>query len=120
MKHAERLEKLISELFELAKLDAEEAHELLYQATEHMCLAVERNRGTVCRIMGDGMMAMFGAPLASERHALEACTAALEMQAAKVNEALESAEFPEMPYSLSVRLDSLFGELRAGASESDR
>ena len=63
-------------------LDAEEAHELLYQATELMCQAVENNQGTVCRVMGDGVMAMFGAPMASERHALEACKAALEMQAA--------------------------------------
>ena len=63
-------------------LDAEESHELLYRATERMCQAVENNQGTVCRFMGDGVMAMFGAPLASERHALEACTAALEMQAA--------------------------------------
>ena len=64
------------------ELDAEEAHELLYQATARMCNAVEDNQGTVCRIMGDGIMAMFGAPLASERHALEACKSALEMQAA--------------------------------------
>jgi class 3 adenylate cyclase/tetratricopeptide (TPR) repeat protein len=63
-------------------LDAEEAHELLYHATERMCHAIESNQGTVCRIMGDGVMAMFGAPLASERHALEACKAALDMQAA--------------------------------------
>ena len=61
-------------------LDAEEAHELLYRATERMCQSVENNRGTVCRFIGDGLMAMFGAPLASERHALEACRAALEMQ----------------------------------------
>ncbi|MCP4766661.1 MAG: adenylate/guanylate cyclase domain-containing protein [Gammaproteobacteria bacterium] len=63
------------------KLDAEEAHELLYRAAEKMCQAVDNNQGTVCRFMGDGVMAMFGAPLASERHALEACQAALEMQA---------------------------------------
>jgi class 3 adenylate cyclase/tetratricopeptide (TPR) repeat protein len=63
------------------KLDAEEAHELLYRATEKMCQAVDNNRGTVCRFMGDGVMAMFGAPLASERHALDACQAALEMRA---------------------------------------
>jgi class 3 adenylate cyclase/tetratricopeptide (TPR) repeat protein len=64
------------------KLDAEEAHELLYRATQLMCEAVEQNRGTVCRFMGDGIMAMFGAPVASERHALEACRAALDMQVA--------------------------------------
>jgi class 3 adenylate cyclase/tetratricopeptide (TPR) repeat protein len=63
------------------KLDAEEAHDLLYRSTQLMCEAVEHNRGTVCRFMGDGIMAMFGAPIASERHALEACRAALDMQA---------------------------------------
>ncbi len=62
-------------------LDAEEAHDLLYRATQLMCESVERNRGTVCRFMGDGIMAMFGAPVASERHALEACRAAIDMLA---------------------------------------
>ncbi len=61
-------------------LDAEEIHELLYGATRRMGDAVESNQGTVCRFMGDGIMAMFGAPVASERHALEASLAALEMQ----------------------------------------
>jgi class 3 adenylate cyclase/tetratricopeptide (TPR) repeat protein len=63
-------------------LDAEEAHGLLYGATQRMCEAVENNRGTVCRFMGDGVMAMFGAPVASEQHAVDACEAALEMQRA--------------------------------------
>jgi len=64
------------------KLDAEETHDLLYGATQCMCEAVENNRGTVCRFMGDGVMAMFGAPAASERHSVDACEAALEMQQA--------------------------------------
>ena len=64
------------------KLDAEDTHELLYGATQRMCAAVENNRGTVCRFMGDGLMAMFGAPVASEHHAVEACEAAMEMQQA--------------------------------------
>lgn len=63
-------------------LDAEDAHDLLYGATQRMCEAVERHRGTVCRFMGDGVMAMFGAPLASEHHAVDACEAALAMQQA--------------------------------------
>ena len=63
------------------RLDAEETHELLYGATQRMCAAVEAHRGTVCRFMGDGVMAMFGAPIASEHHAVEACEAALAMQA---------------------------------------
>ena len=48
------------------KLDSEETHELVYGATRIMCEAVEDNRGTVCRFMGDGVMAMFGAPLAGQ------------------------------------------------------
>lgn len=67
------------------KLDAEETHTLLYGATQRMCEAVENNRGTVCRFMGDGVMAMFGAPIASEQHAVDACAAALEMQQAVRN-----------------------------------
>ena len=63
-------------------LDAEETHDLLYGATQRMCEAVENNFGTVCRFMGDGIMAMFGAPMAREHHALEACEAALDMQRA--------------------------------------
>ena len=62
------------------KLDAEETHALLYGVIQRMCAAVEANRGTVCRFMGDGVMAMFGAPVASEHHAVEACEAALAMQ----------------------------------------
>ena len=62
------------------ELDAEETHDLLYGATQRMCKAVENNRGTVCRFMGDGVMAMFGAPVASEHHAVDACEGALEMQ----------------------------------------
>ncbi len=61
-------------------LDAEDAHDLLYRATQLMCQSVENHKGTVCRFMGDGIMAMFGAPVASERHALEACHAAMDMQ----------------------------------------
>jgi class 3 adenylate cyclase len=65
-------------------LDAEETHELLYGAIRRLCETVEHSGGTVCRFMGDGLMAMFGAPLADERHALRACQAALAMQSAIV------------------------------------
>lgn len=61
-------------------LDAEDAHERLYNAVQQMCQTVELHRGTVCRFMGDGVMAMFGAPLAYENHAAQACIAALKLQ----------------------------------------
>ncbi len=44
--------------------------------------AVHRCEGTVNQVMGDGIMALFGAPLAHEDHAIRACYAALAMQAA--------------------------------------
>ena len=44
--------------------------------------AVHRYEGTVSRLMGDGLMAMFGAPVAHEDHAVRACYAALAMQQA--------------------------------------
>jgi len=44
--------------------------------------AVHRFEGTVNQVLGDGIMALFGAPLAHEDHALRACYAALAMQAA--------------------------------------
>src|SRR5580704_18837891 len=46
---------------------------------EHMCDAVEQYGGTVSEIMGDGVMGLFGAPIAAEDHAVRACHAALTM-----------------------------------------
>jgi class 3 adenylate cyclase/tetratricopeptide (TPR) repeat protein len=67
-----------TELF--ADRDPEEARLLLDPVLEHMCEAVEQYGGTVSQIMGDGIMAIFGAPLAAEDHAVRACLAALGMQ----------------------------------------
>src|SRR3989442_1762671 len=44
--------------------------------------AVHRYEGTVNQVLGDGIMALFGAPVAHEDHAVRACYAALAMQAA--------------------------------------
>src|SRR5262249_11216061 len=49
---------------------------------ERMLAAVHRYEGTVNQVMGDGIMALFGAPLAHEDHAVRACYAALAMQTA--------------------------------------
>src|SRR4029453_5367203 len=45
-----------------------------------MLEAVHRYEGTVNQVMGDGIMALFGAPLAREDHAVRACYAALRME----------------------------------------
>ena len=63
-------------------LDPEAAQQLLDPALHHMMDAVHRYEGTVNQVLGDGIMALFGAPIAHEDHALRACYAALAMQAA--------------------------------------
>jgi class 3 adenylate cyclase/tetratricopeptide (TPR) repeat protein len=65
----------------LADRDPEEARLLLDPVLDRMIEAVHRYEGTVNQVMGDGVMALFGAPLALEDHALRACYAALAMQA---------------------------------------
>jgi len=64
----------------LADRDPEEARKILDPVLEHMMEAVHRYEGTVNQVMGDGIMALFGAPLAHEDHAVRACYAALRMQ----------------------------------------
>ena len=64
----------------LADRDPEEARGLLDPVLEKMMEAVHRYEGTVNQVMGDGIMALFGAPLALEDHAVRACYAALRMQ----------------------------------------
>ena len=66
----------------LADRDPEEARRLLDPVLERMMDAVHRYEGTVNQVMGDGIMALFGAPLAHEDHAVRACYAALRMQEA--------------------------------------
>src|SRR5262245_42255058 len=64
----------------LADRDPEEARKILDPVLETMMEAVHRYEGTVNQVMGDGIMALFGAPLAHEDHAVRACYAALWMQ----------------------------------------
>src|SRR5262245_10463611 len=66
----------------LADRDPEDARKLLDPVLERMMEAVHRYEGTVNQVMGDGLMALLGAPLAHEDHAIRACYAALRMQEA--------------------------------------
>jgi class 3 adenylate cyclase len=63
-------------------LDPEAAQELLDPALHAMMEAVHCYEGTVNQALGDGIMALFGAPIAHEDHAARACYGALAMQAA--------------------------------------
>jgi class 3 adenylate cyclase/tetratricopeptide (TPR) repeat protein len=65
----------------LVDRDAEAAQRLLFDPVlDRMIEAVHRYEGTVHRVLGDGIMALFGAPLALEDHAVRACYAGLRMQ----------------------------------------
>jgi predicted ATPase/class 3 adenylate cyclase len=64
----------------LADRDPEDARKLLDPVLEKMIDAIHRYEGTVNQVMGDGIMAIFGAPLAHEDHAVRACYAALRMR----------------------------------------
>jgi class 3 adenylate cyclase/tetratricopeptide (TPR) repeat protein len=66
----------------LADRDPEEAREILDPVLQLMMEAVHWYEGTVNQVMGDGIMALFGAPLAQEDHAVRACYAALRMHEA--------------------------------------
>jgi len=73
----------------LADRDPEDARVLLDTVLERMMEAVHRYEGTVNQVMGDGIMALFGAPVAHEDHAVRACYAALRMHRAMARGAEE-------------------------------
>jgi class 3 adenylate cyclase/tetratricopeptide (TPR) repeat protein len=81
-------------------LDPEAAQHLLDPALQRMMDAVHRFEGTVNQVLGDGIMALFGAPIAHEDHALRACYAALAMQA----ELRRYAEAVRRSHGLEVQL----------------
>jgi predicted ATPase len=81
----------------LADRDPEEARQLLDPVLERMMAAVHRYEGAVNQVMGDGVMALFGAPIAHEDHAVRACYAALAMQAAVKQYAIRVAHGKGLP-----------------------
>src|SRR6186713_2093494 len=101
----------------LADRDPEEARKLLDPVLERMMEAVHRYEGTVNQVMGDGIMALFGAPLAHEDHAVRACFAALRMQES-VNRYTDRVRRTEgVPIQIRVGLNS--GEVVVGAIGND-
>lgn len=63
-----------------AAVGAERLREIMADLVNVAAAAVQRFGGTVDKFTGDGVMAVFGAPLALENHAVRACLAALEIQ----------------------------------------
>ena len=101
----------------LADRDPEEARQLLDPVLDHMMTAVHRYEGTVNQVMGDGIMALFGAPLAHEDHAVRACYAALRMQEAVKHYAAEVQRTQGVPIHIRVGLHA--GEVVVRAIGSD-
>jgi class 3 adenylate cyclase len=101
----------------LADRDPEEARRLLDPVLERMMEAVHRYEGMVNQVMGDGIMALFGAPLAHEDHAVRACYAALRMQETVKRYAEEMQRTEGVPIHIRVGLNS--GEVVVGAIGND-
>src|SRR6476469_9799468 len=101
----------------LADRDPEEARHILDPVLERMMEAVHRYEGTVNQVMGDGIMALFGAPLAHEDHAVRACFAALRMQEAVKQYADEVRRDEGLTIAIRVGLNS--GEVVVRSIGSD-
>ena len=117
--------KIISVLFAdikgsmdiLEGLDPEESKNLLDPCLQLMMDAVHRAGGTVSRALGDGIMALFGAPLALEDHPHRALYAALRMQETVRRQA--AALHQQHVIELQIRVGVNTGEVVVGAIGND-
>ena len=64
------------------KLDPEKVHQIMDGCFKILMDEIHKHKGTINQFTGDGVMALFGAPLALEDHAQDACQAALAIQSA--------------------------------------
>jgi class 3 adenylate cyclase/tetratricopeptide (TPR) repeat protein len=101
----------------LADRDPEDARKLLDPVLERMMEGIHRYEGTVNQVMGDGIMALFGAPLAHEDHAVRACYAALRMQESVKRYAEEVHRTAGVPLHIRVGVNS--GEVVVRSIGSD-
>ncbi|HUP37394.1 MAG TPA: adenylate/guanylate cyclase domain-containing protein [Candidatus Limnocylindria bacterium] len=97
--------------------DPEEIGPVIDRVRELMMEAVHRYEGTVNQVVGDGIMALFGAPLANEDHAVRACYAALRMQTQMT--ALGDALQRSLGLPLQIRVGLNSGEVVARSIGSD-
>ena len=101
----------------LADRDPEEARKLLDPVLERMMESVHRYEGTVNQVMGDGIMALFGAPVAHEDHAVRACYAALRMQ--ELVKAYADQAFRTHGITVRIRVGLNSGEVVVRSIRSD-
>ncbi|HET7664546.1 MAG TPA: adenylate/guanylate cyclase domain-containing protein [Mycobacterium sp.] len=100
-----------------AAVGAERLRELMGELFNRCSAIVQRYGGTVDKFTGDGIMAVFGAPIALEDHALRACRAALEIQKDVHGLEVEVEHRDHVALQLRVGLNSggvITGEIGAG------
>ncbi len=95
-----------------AAVGAERLREIMTDLADRCAAVVQRYRGTVDKFTGDGIMAVFGAPVALEDHAIRACLAALGVQEDAQRLAVDVRERDAVELQLRVGLNS--GEVIAG------
>jgi adenylate cyclase len=95
-----------------ATLDGERLQEIMHELFNRAAAVVQCYQGTVDKFTGDGLMALFGAPVALEDHALRACITALEIQSMAQRYAAEVLRRDGVSLQLRVGLNS--GEVIAG------
>src|ERR1700757_3490727 len=95
-----------------AAVGAERLRDIMADLADRCAAVVKRYGGTVDKFTGDGIMAVFGAPVALEDHALRACLAALGIQEETARLAAEVKERDGVDLRLRVGLNS--GEVIAG------
>ena len=95
-----------------AALGAERLREIMAELADRCAAVVQRYGGTVDKFTGDGVMAVFGAPVALEDHAVRACLAALGVQEEAKRLAVDVRERDGAELQLRVGLNS--GEVIAG------
>ena len=101
----------------IADRDLEEAQRILDPILERMMEAVHHYEGMVNRVMGDGLMALFGAPVAHEDHAVRACYAGLRMQERVGQYAIDVQRLHALPVTVRVGINS--GEIVVSSIGND-
>ncbi len=101
-----------------AKVGAERLREIMADLADRCAAVVQRYGGTVDKFTGDGIMAVFGAPIALEDHAVRACLAALGVQDEAKRLAVEAHDRDGVDLQLRVGLNSgqaIAGDIGSGA-----
>src|SRR5262245_52909083 len=86
-------------------VDAEEWHRVLDRFFQILAAGIHRFEGTINHFTGDGIMALFGAPIAHEDHARRACHAALDLAAA-LGEYASALAARGLPFAVRMGLTS--------------